>query len=91
MQPKLMHRDESAWEKGDFAYDLDDTLETGILKAEQYGIRPGSNGYAAFMTAFSRRVRSRQISALKARLMESEAAASAAAKVAAVETAAVAN
>lgn len=92
MQPKLMHRDESAWEKGDFAYDLDDTLETGILKAEQYGIRPGSNGYAAFMTAFSRRVRSRQISALKARLMESEAIAmEAATKAAAAETAAMAN
>lgn len=94
MQPKLMHRDETAWEKGDFAYDLDDTIETGILKAEQYGIRPGSNGYAAFITAFSRRVRSKQISALKARLMESEAAAAAAAaatKMAAAETVAIAN
>lgn len=65
MQPKFAHRDESAWEKGDVAYDLDDTLETGVVKAEQVGIRPGSNGYAAFMTAFSRRVRSRQLSTKK--------------------------
>ncbi|HEY0845174.1 MAG TPA: hypothetical protein VGE12_07390 [Noviherbaspirillum sp.] len=65
MQPKFVHRDESAWEKGDLAYDLDDTLETGIVKAERVGIRPGSNGYAAFMTAFSRRVRSRQLSTKK--------------------------
>lgn len=65
MQPKFAHRDESAWEKGDVAYDLDDTLETGVVKAERVGIRPGSNGYAAFMTAFSRRVRSRQLSTKK--------------------------
>lgn len=65
MQPKFAHRDESAWEKGDLAYDLDDTLETGVIKAQRFGIRPGSNGYAAFMTAFSRRVRSKQLSAKK--------------------------
>jgi hypothetical protein len=66
MQPKLVHRDESAWDKGDLAYDLDDTFEMGIVKAAQEGIRPGSNGYAAFITAFSRRVRSRQVSPRKA-------------------------
>lgn len=65
MQPKCEHRDESSWEKGDLAYDLDDTLETGVVKALRVGIRPGSNGYAAFMTALSRRVRSRQLSAKK--------------------------
>jgi len=65
MQPKLVHRDESAWDKGDLAYDLDDTFEMGIVKAAQEGIRPGSNGYAAFITAFSRRVRSRQVSPRK--------------------------
>lgn len=65
MQPKLANRDESAWDKGDLAYDLDDTFEIGIMKAEREGIRPGSNGYAAFITAFSRRVRSRQVSPRK--------------------------
>jgi hypothetical protein len=66
MQPKLIHSDKSSWEKGDLAYDLDDTLEAGIVKAERVGIRPGSNGYAAFMTAFSRRVRSKQLAREKA-------------------------
>jgi hypothetical protein len=65
MQPKLIHCDKSSWEKGDLAYDLDDTLEAGVIKAERIGIRPGSNGYAAFMTAFSRRVRSKQLSGKK--------------------------
>lgn len=65
MRPKCEHRDESSWEMGDLAYDLDDTLETGAIKALRAGIRPGSNGYAAFMTAFSRRVRSRQMSPKK--------------------------
>jgi hypothetical protein len=66
MQPKLMYRDESAWEKGDLAYDLDDTIERGVVKAAEMGIRSGGEGYAAFMTAFSRRVRSRQVSPRKA-------------------------
>lgn len=68
MQPKLANRDESAWEKGDYAYDLGDTFETGIVKAAEEGIRPGSNGYAAYITAFSRRVRSKQVSPRKAAL-----------------------
>ena len=64
MKPKFVfeHRDESAWAMGDLAYDLDDTIETGVIKARRVGICPGSDGYAAFMTAFSRRVRSRQLS-----------------------------
>lgn len=62
MQPKLVNRDQSAWEKGDLAYDLDDTLETGVIKAVKEGMKPGSNGYAAFITAFARRVRSKQVS-----------------------------
>lgn len=66
MQPKLEYRDDSSWEMGDLAYDLDDTIEAGAVKAKRIGIRPGSNGYAAFMTAFSRRVRSKQLSAKKA-------------------------
>jgi hypothetical protein len=73
MQPKLVHRDESAWEKGDLAYDLNDTLEMGAIKAEQVGIRPGSNGYAAFITAFARRVRSGKLSAKKASPQNGEA------------------
>lgn len=61
MYPQLAHRDESAWEKGEQAYELNDTLEMGPIKAAQYGYRAGCNGYAAFITAFSRRVRSRQV------------------------------
>lgn len=65
VQMKLVNRDESAWELGDLAYELEDTIEIGVVKAAQIGIRPGSNGYAAFMTAFSRRVRSKQVAANK--------------------------
>lgn len=59
---KFVHRDESAWEMGDMAYELDDTVETGVQKARRIGMCPGSDSYAAFITAFSRRVRSRQLS-----------------------------
>lgn len=65
MQPKFEHRNESAWELGDQAYDLDDSIDAGVTKAAQMGIRPGSDGYAAFITAFSRRVRSKQLSPKK--------------------------
>ena len=65
MQAKFGNRDESAWEKGELAYDLGDTVEMGIAKAASEGIKPGSDGYAAFMTAFARRVRSRQLSPAK--------------------------
>lgn len=65
MQPKFEHRDESAWDLGDQAYELDDSIEAGVTKAAQLGIRPGSDGYAAFITAFSRRVRSKQLSPKK--------------------------
>ena len=60
MKPKLEHRDETAWEMGDGAYEMDDTIETGAQKARRMGLCPGSDSYAAFITAFSRRVRSRQ-------------------------------
>jgi hypothetical protein len=70
MQPKLIHRDESAWEMGDLAYDLGDTMEIAVQKATKAGIRPGANGYAAFITAFGRRVRSKQVSPLKAQQPE---------------------
>jgi hypothetical protein len=65
MQAKLAHRDESAWMKGDLAYDLNDTMEIGVAKAAQHGIRPGSNSYAAFITAFARRVRSKEVASEK--------------------------
>ena len=74
MQPKLANRDESAWEKGDLAYDLGDTVETGIAKAAQEGIKPGIEGYAAFVTAFARRVRSKQLSPRKVLSQVSEMA-----------------
>jgi hypothetical protein len=66
MQPKLANRDESAWAKGDLAYDFEDTIEIGIAKAAKEGIKSGSNEYAAFVTAFGRRVRSKQVSPRKA-------------------------
>lgn len=66
MQPKFEHRNESAWDLGDQAYEVDDSIEAGVVKAAQLGIRPGSDGYAAFITAFSRRVRSKQLSPNKA-------------------------
>lgn len=66
MQPKLAYKDESAWEKGDLAYDLGDTMEIGVAKAARMGIKPGIDGYAAFLTAFGRRVRSGQVSPAKA-------------------------
>lgn len=61
MHMQLTNKNDSAWSKGDQAYALDDTLETGVLKAQKEGYRPGSNGYAAFITAFSRRVRSKEV------------------------------
>jgi hypothetical protein len=72
MQAKLAHRDESAWMKGDLAYDLNDTMEIGVAKAAQLGIRSGSNGYAAFITAFARRVRSKQVAAEKLAAMNND-------------------
>lgn len=50
---------------GDFAYDLGDDMETGKAKAASLGIHPCSDEYAAFITAFSRRVRMKQVSPLK--------------------------
>jgi hypothetical protein len=57
MQMKFANRDELAWQKGELAYAVGDTIETAVKKAMEAGFRPGSNGYAAFITAFSRRVR----------------------------------
>jgi hypothetical protein len=73
MQPKLAISDESAWDKGDLAYDLGDTLEIGISKAAKVGIKAGSDGYAAFITAFARRVRSKQLSPRRTPLPTAEA------------------
>lgn len=70
MQVKLAHRDQSAWELGDLAYDLGDTLEIGVKKAALVGIRPGADGYAAFLTAFGRRVRSKTVSPNKETVAE---------------------
>ena len=66
MQANLAYRSESAWDLGDYAYDVGDTLETAIAKAREHGIKSGSNEYAAFMTAFGRRMRSKQVSPSKA-------------------------
>lgn len=58
MHMKFANRDESAWERGELAYAAGDTLGQAVSKAAQAGYRPGSNGYAAFITAYSRMVRS---------------------------------
>lgn len=65
MYTKFSHRDETAWAKGDLAYDIGDTLEIGAIKAAKEGIKPCSDGYAAFMTAFARRVRTKEVSPKK--------------------------
>ncbi|HYD61990.1 MAG TPA: hypothetical protein VEC35_16615 [Noviherbaspirillum sp.] len=80
MKPRYEHRDVTAWEMGDLAYDLEDTIETGVMKARQIGICPGSDGYAAFLTAFSRRVRSKRLSEKKMVALETVAAEAAAAE-----------
>lgn len=61
MQTKYANRDELAWEKGELAYSVGDTMELAVKKATNAGFRPGSNGYAAFITAFSRKVRNRSV------------------------------
>lgn len=63
MQMKFANRDELAWEKGELAYAAGDSIDMAIKKAMEAGFRPGSNGYAAFITAFSRKVRNRPLSA----------------------------
>jgi len=73
MKPRFIHRDDYAWQMGDMAYDPNDTIETGVIKARRSGMCPGSDGYAAFMTAFSRKVRSKQQSPARVLLQESEA------------------
>jgi len=66
MSSEMADTDKSqAWSLGDLAYDLGDTFESGVSKAAKTGIRPGTNEYAAFITAFSRRLRSRQVSPQK--------------------------
>ena len=60
MQMRFANRDEIAWGQGEQAFEPGDTLATGVIKAEQAGFRAGCNGYAAFITAFSRRVREYQ-------------------------------
>lgn len=65
MRMTLAHKHDSAWDMGDFAYDLGDTIESGKAKAASLGIHPCSDEYAAFITAFSRRVRLKQVSPLK--------------------------
>lgn len=58
MQMRFANRDELAWDKGERAYAAGDSTDMAIRKAVEAGFRPGSNGYAAFVTAFSRQVRS---------------------------------
>jgi hypothetical protein len=57
MQVRFANRDEFAWDMGENSYEPGDSLATGVAKAGQQGLRPGCNGYSAFITAFSRRMR----------------------------------
>lgn len=57
MQMRFANRDEFAWDLGERSYEPGDSLAMGVAKAEQQGLRPGCNGYSAFITAFSRRMR----------------------------------
>jgi hypothetical protein len=57
MQMRFANRDEFAWDLGEKSYEPGDSLAMGVAKAEQQGLRPGCNGYSAFITAFSRRMR----------------------------------
>ncbi|MDB5839040.1 MAG: hypothetical protein JWQ23_992 [Herminiimonas sp.] len=65
MQMLMTNRDEVAWDKGEQAYELGDTTDVAVAKAGSAGYRPGSNGYAAFITAFARQVRSGQVAPRK--------------------------
>lgn len=65
MQVRFANRDEFAWDQGEQAYQPGDTLAVGKDKAQQVGLRPGCNGYSAFITAFSRRIRQYQESGNK--------------------------
>lgn len=65
MQMRFANRDEFAWDLGERSYEPGDSLATGVAKAEQQGLRPGCNGYSAFITAFSRRMRQHRESAAK--------------------------
>lgn len=65
MQTRFAGIDDAAWELGDLAYEIGDTLDIGVAKAAQDGIRPGTNEYAAFLTAFSRRVRLKEVAPQK--------------------------
>ena len=65
MQMRFANRDEFAWDQGEQAYAPGDTLAMGKEKAALVGLRPGCNGYSAFITAFSRRIRQHQESSRK--------------------------
>ncbi len=65
MQMRFANRDEFAWDLGERSYEPGDSLAMGVAKAEQQGLRPGCNGYSAFITAFSRRMRQHRDTAAK--------------------------
>ncbi|MGN6390484.1 MAG: hypothetical protein ACTHL1_13330 [Burkholderiaceae bacterium] len=47
-----------AWMKGAAAFEPGDTIDAARTKAAAHGYRPYTEGYAEFITAFSREVRS---------------------------------
>lgn len=49
-----------AWMKGAAAFTPGDTIDRAKEKAAEQGYKPYSEGYAAFITAFAREVRTHQ-------------------------------
>lgn len=51
-----MSANDLAWMKGEGCYEEGDTIEQGAIKAEREGYLPGSQGFNAFLSAFSKLV-----------------------------------
>lgn len=60
-----MNANNLAWLKGTAAFAPGDTIDNAKSKAAEQGYKPCSEGYAAFVTAFGREVRSHQAIASK--------------------------
>lgn len=56
----MMRTNDLAWMKGAAAFEPGDTVDMAKTKAADQGYKPYSEGYAAFITAFSREVRNCQ-------------------------------
>lgn len=64
MHPTGSNADHAAWAKGEASYRSGDRIEDGPIRANSDGFRPGSNAYAAYLTAFWRMVRKNKTAAV---------------------------